>query len=113
MAWKFVPEIVNNGFYEGYVLVDFPGYKERNEIKKSIYFSVDAKTGVVANDKAFDISDKLQSLAMDRIKEVKLKRVSDSLEIKSIDEMDANPETCSILEEVSALILNGVKLSKN
>ncbi len=113
MAWKFVPNVVSDGFYEGYVLIDFPGYKERNEIKKAIYFAVDAKTGVVANDKAFEVTDKLQSIAIDRIKEVKLKRVSDGALIKSVDEMDSNPETCSILEEISNLILNGVKLSKN
>jgi len=113
MAWKFVPEIVHNGFYEGYVLVDFPGYRERNEIKKSVYFAIDAKNGVVANDKAFELTEKLHGISIDRIKEVKLKRVSDGLEVSSIDDLDSNPETCSVLDEISALVLNGVKLSKN
>lgn len=113
MAWKFKPEVVKDGFYEGYVLVNFPGYQERNQLLKSVNFDFDQEKGAIPTKKALELKDQMAKIAIDKIVEVKLKRVECGTETKTVDELDQNPELSTVIDEVASFVLNGVRLSKN
>jgi hypothetical protein len=113
MNWKFKPEIVTQGFYEGYILVDFPGYAERNKIIRDLNFEMDQDKGIIPTSKAIELKDKLCKVAIDKIREVNLVKVGGECEVKTIEALDSNPELSSVIEEIGTFVINGVRLSKN
>jgi hypothetical protein len=113
MKWKFKPKVVGEGFYEGYILVDFPGFEERNKMLKAMNFDFDQEKGMIPAAKAMELKDKMTKAAIEKIKEVSMRRVECGTEITTIEELDGHPELCGVLDEVAAFVMNGIKLSKN
>ena len=113
MQWKFKPEVVKDGFYEGYILVDFPSYEERNKIMKSLNFEFDQEKGSIPAKKAMEIKDLMAKEAIKRVKEVALIRSECATEVKTVEELDGHPELAGVIDEIAAFVMNGIKLSKN
>lgn len=113
MKWKFIPEVVKDGFYEGYVLVDFPSYEERNKLMKSLNFEFDQEKGAIAAKKALEIKDVMAKEAMKRVLEVALIRCECASEVKTKEELECHPELSGVVDEIAAFVMNGIKLSKN
>ena len=115
---KFEPQACKekDGLFEGHVMIDIPSYPQRLKYIKECQFEVkkDEKGEVKVSESMSNIDAliKMVELAKIHVKEVNLLKNGEPA-YKNFAEMLDDADCDEMINEISGVILNGVKLPKN
>jgi hypothetical protein len=115
---KFEPKACKetDGVFEGYVSIDIPSYPQRLKYIKDCQFQVSkdekGQVSVTESMSNIDALIKMVELAKIHVKEVKITKCGEEV-YKSFADMLDDADCDEIINEISGVILNGVKLGKN
>lgn len=108
---KYIPE-EKSGF-TGYVEIRMPKYKERLGLIKGLDLKTDSKGEVELGSDTMDKAIKFAEIAESHVESVKLQHPKVDSEITSLDDLDMYEEGTMILQKITGVILNGVKLGND
>jgi hypothetical protein len=97
----------NPELFDGVISVEIPRYKERLDLVKKL--NITQKDGEVSVEQ-FDNISLVRDIVIDRIRKVELFIKGNGQQIGSMDDLEFFEEFNVILQEISALIFNGIKL---
>lgn len=123
MKFDFVPKVCQgeNPSYSGHIVVEVPKAPDRYRIiRESGVISVYEKAKDGGKDEqSFDLASqyelvtKMAAYVEAQVKEVHLKRLSDGLEVKTVDELLSISSLESAVMEICLMFLKGFEPGKN
>jgi hypothetical protein len=115
---KFEPAACKekDGIFKGYVSIEIPSYPQRLKYIKECQFQVakDDKGQVVVSESMSNIDAliKMVELAKVHVKEVKVTKCDEDV-YKTFADMLDDADCDEMINEISGIILNGIKLGKS
>lgn len=123
MKFDFVPKVCRGEkpSYSGHIVVEVPKAPDRYRIiRESGVISVYEKAKEDGKDESsFDLASqyelvtKMSGYVENQVKEVKLKRLSDGMEVNSVDELLSIASLESAVMEICLMFLKGFEPGKN
>lgn len=113
IKWTVPAPLEGEPEFDGYCLIDMPGYVDRVKLIKELNFKVD-NDGNVEGDimSQMDVMEKLFDVAKKYVKEVAVKHLKSGAELKTVDELGFYANTQKVLIQVGGLILSGPQLGE-
>lgn len=97
--------------FSGVVKVKIPSHQERLKFVKAV--SVQIVNGEAVSMNSFEQGIEIMSFAKAHIESVDLKRISDGVELKSLEDLDHDVDGAEVLSDIGAEIAKGIRLKKN
>ena len=97
--------------FSGVVRVKIPSHQERLKFVKAV--SVQIVNGEAVSMNSFEQGIEIMSFAKAHIESVDLKRISDGVELQSLEDLEHDVDGTEVLSDIGAEIAKGIRLKKN